>query len=144
MTDDLIGRAEAQTAIQFAARRYTVAHEAHGEGQVVWSDNLINVTDAMNVLRDLPSVQPEQRWVLCSERLPEDYGEFLVTYKSDGEQIFMDIIEYEPSYEFDHEKNRFKGNWLFADDLQAVNSEVIAWMPLPEPYQAERREDEAD
>jgi hypothetical protein len=59
MTDDLIGRAEAQTAIQFAARRYMVAHEAHGEGQVVWSDNLINVTDAMNVLRDLPSVQPE-------------------------------------------------------------------------------------
>jgi hypothetical protein len=60
MTDDLIGRAEAQTAIQFAAKRYTVAHEAHGEGQVVWSDNLINVTDAMNVLRDLPSAQPEQ------------------------------------------------------------------------------------
>lgn len=59
MTDDLIGRAEAQTAIQFAARRYTVAHEAHGEGQVVWSDNLINVTDAMNVLRDLPSAQPD-------------------------------------------------------------------------------------
>ena len=59
--DDLIGRAEAQTAIQFAARRYTVAHEAHGEGQVVWSDNLINVTDAMNVLRDLPSVQPERK-----------------------------------------------------------------------------------
>ena len=65
--DDLIGRAEAQTAIQFAARRYTVAHEAHGEGQVVWSDNLINVTDAMNVLRDLPSVQPERKtghWIL--------------------------------------------------------------------------------
>ena len=61
MTDDLIGRAEAQTAIQFAAKRYTVAHEAHGEGQVVWSDNLINVTDAMNVLRDLPSAQPEHK-----------------------------------------------------------------------------------
>ena len=64
MTDDLIGRAEAQTAIQFAARRYMVAHEAHGEGQVVWSDNLINVTDAMNVLRDLPSAQPERKAAL--------------------------------------------------------------------------------
>lgn len=63
MIDDLIGRAEAQTAIQFAAKRYTVAHEAHGEGQVVWSDNLINVTDAMNVLRDLPSIQPERKTV---------------------------------------------------------------------------------
>ena len=65
--NDLISRAEAQTAIQFAARRYIVAHEAHGEGQVVWSDNLINVTDAMNVLRDVPSIQPERKtgqWIL--------------------------------------------------------------------------------
>jgi len=57
---DLIDRAEAQTELQFAARRYTVAHEAHGEGQVVWSDNLISVTDAMNALRKVPSVQAQQ------------------------------------------------------------------------------------
>ena len=56
---DLIDRAEAQTELQFAARRYTVTHEAHGEGQTVWSDNLISVTDAMNALRKVPSAQPE-------------------------------------------------------------------------------------
>lgn len=55
---DCIDRAEAQTAIQFAARRYTVAHEAHGEGHVVWSDNLISVTDAMNALREVSPAQP--------------------------------------------------------------------------------------
>ena len=81
------------------------------------------------------SAQPEQRWIPCSERLPEEYGEYLVTYKSDGDQKFMDIVEYEPSFEFDHEKNRFKGNWLFADDCRSVNPEVLAWMPLPEIYQ---------
>lgn len=59
MSDDLISRADAQTELQFAARRYTVAHEAHGEGRVVWSDNLISVTDAMNALRKVPSIQPE-------------------------------------------------------------------------------------
>lgn len=79
----------------------------------------------------------KQRWIPVAERLPEEYGEYLVTYKSDGEQIFMDIVEYETSFEYDHEKNRFKGNWLFADDWQAVNSEVIAWMPLPEPARLE-------
>jgi len=57
---DLIDRAEAQTELQFAARRYTVAKEAHGEGQVVWSDNLISVTDAMNALRKVPPVQDKQ------------------------------------------------------------------------------------
>ena len=92
------------------------------------------------VINKLPSVQPEQRWIPVSERLPEDYGEFLVTYKSDGEQIFMDIIEYETSFEYDYEKNRFKGVWIFADDWQAVNSEVIAWMPLPELYQGGEQE----
>lgn len=53
MTDNLIRLEEAQVALQFAARRYTVAREAHGEGRVVWSDNLISVTDAFNALREL-------------------------------------------------------------------------------------------
>ena len=82
----------------------------------------------------------KQRWIPCSERLPEEYGEYLVAYKSDGKQIFMDIIEYETSFEFDHEKNRFKGNWLFADDCRSVNPEVLAWMPLPERYQGGEKE----
>ncbi len=56
---DLISRAAAQTELQLSARRYTVAHEAHGEGRVVWSEDLISVSDAMNVLRKLPSVQPK-------------------------------------------------------------------------------------
>ena len=96
--------------------------------------------DLLKAIDELPSIQPEQRWIPVSERLPEDYGEFLVTYKSDGEQIFMDIIEYETSFEYDYEKNRFKGVWIFADDWQAVNSEVIAWMPLPELYQGGEQE----
>ncbi len=66
-SNDCIDRAEAQTAIQFAARRYIVAHEAHGEGKVVWSENLINVTDAMNALRDLPSAQP--KWPETAKRI---------------------------------------------------------------------------
>lgn len=57
---DLIDRAEAQTELQFAARRYTVAKEAHGEGQVVWSENLISVTDAMNALRKVSPIQAKQ------------------------------------------------------------------------------------
>lgn len=58
-SSDCIDGAEAQTAIQFAARRYTVAHEAHGERHVVWSDNLISVTDAMNALREVLSTHPD-------------------------------------------------------------------------------------
>lgn len=59
--DDLINRAEAQKELQLAARRYMVASEAHAEGNVLWSENLISVTDAMNALRKVPSAQPERK-----------------------------------------------------------------------------------
>lgn len=61
---DLISRAAAQTELQLSARRYTVAHEAHGEGQVVWSESLISVSDAMDTLRKIPSSQPKKgKWI---------------------------------------------------------------------------------
>ena len=56
---DLIDRAEAQTELQFVAKRYTVSNESNGEGHVVWvvwSDILISITDAMNALRKVPSI----------------------------------------------------------------------------------------
>lgn len=49
--DDLISRAEAQTKIMESAKRYTIAKEAYCEGHVLWSDNLINVNDAVDALR---------------------------------------------------------------------------------------------
>lgn len=128
MTDDLIGRAEAQTAIQFAAKRYTVAHEAHGEGQVVWSDNLINVIDAMNVLRDLPSVQPEQRWIPVEERFPEPWDLVLVTDRCKDVRVCQ------------MHHNSSDGWYDECDNWMYFNTSVIAWMPLPEPYQEGEQE----
>ena len=77
----------------------------------------------------------EPHWIPVTERLPEEYCECLVTYRTVDMQEFMEILEYEPSYEFDHEKGRFKGEWLFpTDDERFTGAEVIAWQPLPEPY----------
>lgn len=64
---NLIDRVEAQTAIQLVSKRYTVAHEAHGEGVVVWSDCLVSVTDVMDVLRNLPPTQPEYEPVTAED-----------------------------------------------------------------------------
>ena len=76
--DDLISKAEAQTELMLAARRYTVAHEAHGEGRVVWSDNLISVSDAVDVLRKLPSAhrpvdeRKHGEWIVYENQRQED------------------------------------------------------------------------
>jgi hypothetical protein len=40
------------------ASRYTIARERDGMGQIEWSDQLIKVSDAVDIIRHLPSVTP--------------------------------------------------------------------------------------
>lgn len=83
------------------------------------------------------------RWIPVSERLPEEYGEYMITWTTshsmvNGKYGFLGIAEYELSGEYDHENNRFKGEWLLEDYIKNYpDVKVTAWMPLPEPYKAE-------
>ena len=82
-------------------------------------------------------------WIPCSERLPEEYGEYMITWTTshsmvNGKYSLLGIAEYELSGEYDHENNRFRGEWLLEDYIKNYpNVKVTAWMPLPEPYKAE-------
>ena len=67
-------------------------------------------------LRKLPSVEPEQQWIPCSERLPEPRID--VWCNSDMGQM---VGYYEENVE----------TWYGRDYLELM---VTAWMPLPEPY----------
>ena len=106
-------------------------------------DDLISRTEAIRIasgychpaniadeLRKLPPAQPEQRWIPCSERLPNDESYVLVYY------ILNEYID---------EKMDIWIGWHEMDGIWYVdgeehdeewNNEVIAWMPLPEPYNA--------
>ena len=100
--------------------------------------------DCIQTLKDLPSAQPEQRWIPCSERLPEEYGEFLVTMteKAKAKDLGFDIDE---TY---IRKMRYNSNgWQLPRHIpswinEAVKDEVLAWMPLPEPYKTESEDKE--
>ena len=63
--EDAIDRAKAQTEIMFSASRYSLAKERGGMGQVEWSDELIKVSEVIDILRALPSVTVRQtgHWV---------------------------------------------------------------------------------
>ena len=80
------------------------------------------------------------RWIPVSERLPEEYGEYMITWTTshslvNGEYGFLGVAEYESSGEYDYENNEFKGEWLLEDYIKNYpNVKVTAWMPLPEPY----------
>ena len=66
---------------------------------------------------DIPSAEPERKWIPCSERLP-DWDE----HRDD-----MVLVCYgNGSIRFDACMN---GEW--------VHGNPIAWMPLPEPWRGE-------
>jgi len=102
---------------------------------------------------ELPAAQPEKRtnkrtgkWIPCSERLPEEYGEFLITMteKAKAEDFGFDLDEIYVR------KMRYNSNgWQLPRHIpswinEAVKDEVLAWMPLPEPYQEEGEKDGKD
>jgi len=78
------------------------------------------------------SAQPEQKWIPCSKRLPEQYGNYLVSYRTDDFE--SDIGTFDPD-----RINSDTGEWSACDAngfywVASKGLEVIAWMPLPEPY----------
>ena len=79
----------------------------------------------------MPSAQPEPKWILCSERLPEEPYGCLVTVW-DTNPVTMD--------EFENILPYFVGwdgeQWNDGDGEQCP-FEVVAWMPLPEPYRGD-------
>lgn len=66
----------------------------------------------------------QTRWIPISERLPEQYKEVIVT-----------DIETTDTY-----LSQYIGNGHWECDNGLFNNRIIAWMPLPEPYKAERSE----
>ena len=77
----------------------------------------------------LPSIQPKPKteWVPVSERLPEDKQSVLV-WCSQYKNIYCAYLEK-------------KQWWIFGAFIQIVPNEVVAWMPLPKPYEPQESED---
>ena len=77
-------------------------------------------------IKRLPSAQ---QWIPCSERLPEDDTLMLVNYiysRPDAGDIWIGWHEMENVWYIDGEAHSSE-----------FGNEVIAWMPLPEPWMGE-------
>lgn len=90
--------------------------------------------DAVKALNDLPSAQPEQQWIPCSERLPEDERRSYWVCTDNGYQHECRWTNVNPSWT----NLTTDWHWNIFDIPQY--SKVIAWMQLPEPYEVESDE----
>ena len=96
------------------------AQAAHSNYEWDMEQGYIN---AIECLEELPSAQPEQQWIPCSERLPESDVDVLTQYS-----------DYSMSVD---SRTASSSGWFWADGEDDL---PIAWMPLPEPYKAESEE----
>ena len=76
-------------------------------------------------MEDCP-YRTEYDWIPCSERLPEDVDvgeEFPIVIFCTSTTTYIGFYEYN------------RGRW-WDSAYEEVVSDVIAWQPLPEPYEA--------
>ena len=77
-----------------------------------------------DVLCDLADLQPAQQWIPCRERLPELGERVLCQCRANIYEVLKLTVD----------------GWYYDQNHCYMESFVIAWMPLPEPY-IERRTD---
>lgn len=117
-----------------------------GESKELFKEGNDALKKAAERLKELPPAQPEQRWIPCSERLPEVHesgNSFSGIYMESVPVLVYGICEGEENAQFHVVTycDDLDGNTYWSTELDAFTiTGVIAWMPLPEPYK-ERREE---
>lgn len=89
---------------------------------------------AIELIKRQPTIDAVPHWIPCSERLPEAPFGCLVTVEDEEPMtgaLFPNLLPYFVGWDGEQ--------WNDADGEQCP-FEVLAWMPLPDPYEVENDE----
>ena len=103
-----------------------------------YADDVNAVKAAIKKLEQKPikvlvQKKPKTYWIPCSERLPEEDTNVLCWYE------YFRYGNYNKMYQT-YGIGTYFGRFGWAGDITGEQARVIAWMPLPEPYKAERND----
>ena len=71
-------------------------------------------------IKNAPTIEPKQEWIPCSERLPARQGYYICTCKDGSRVLKTTTIKWSNGWQLSGTRAYWK---------------VIAWMPLPEPWE---------
>ena len=93
-----------------------------------WKDKCFEIVkkQAEEYLPDI-CVGNKDGWIPCSEKLPTRYCHCLVTRRNEYEDGFDTGVREDTYVEIE-------GIWDWQSKHEGLIDEIIAWMPLPEPY----------
>lgn len=100
---------------------------------------ILTTSSVRMTIRRMPTIEP-QRWIPVDEGKPKDGTVCLV---SDSKGLVEIATFAEDLYEFDEydfQNKRGVAGWYYLDDEWGMYFDVdnvVAWIPLPEPYQSE-------
>ena len=81
--------------------------------------------DMIGCVKSLPSAdRPQGEWIPCSERMPSEQGQYLVTFPLCNGEPWVYILSFN------------KGKFYETDDEwgDVEYDDATAWMPLPKPW----------